>query len=132
MGIKVKRILIWLLIVLGVGIVLFVVARDEVPTIPKSSAFKAVFLSNGQVYFGKLAELPSGFFSLTEVYYLRAGTLQQAGEEGSTQIDLVKLGAEIHAPKDEMFINRDQVIFFEDIQENGEVMRLIRAHQATP
>lgn len=95
------------------------------------SAYQAVFLDNGQVYFGKLKSLNRDFVSLTDIYYLRAGTVQQ-GEAGqpASAIDLIKLGAELHAPRDEMIIGKEHIIFYEDIGKQSEVMKLIEQHKS--
>jgi|SRR3989338_2726973 len=108
--------------------VFFLKGQDLVIRDPQS--FQAVFLDNSQVYFGKLRRLNGNFWSLTDIYYLRAGTaVQTAGTEGTAQIELIKLGAELHAPRDEMIINKEHVVFYEQLGENGEVMKLVRAHK---
>lgn len=59
--------------------------------------YQAVFLSNNQVYFGKLTKLNSEFFSLTNPHYL---------QEGDTKEDhkIVRLGDEFHKPENVMYI----------------------------
>src|ERR1700743_2242299 len=37
----------------------------------KTSEYQAVFLTNGQVYFGKLANLNNKYVTITDVYYLQ-------------------------------------------------------------
>lgn len=124
------RIVFWVLILAGVALVGLILLRGQQLVIRSPEAYQAVFLDNNQVYFGKLKSVNRDFWSLTDIYYLRAGTVQQIGEGGETQVDLVKLGAELHAPKDEMIINKEHVIFYEDISENGEIMKLIRRHKS--
>lgn len=122
--------LFFVVIIIGAIIlaVFFLKSQDIVVRDPQS--FQAVFLDNGQVYFGKLRELNRNFWSLTDIYYLQAGTsVQTAGTPGTPQIDLIKLGAELHAPRDEMIINKEHLIFYEELGEDGEVMKLIRAHK---
>jgi len=45
---------------------------------------------------------------------------------------LVKLGQELHGPVDSMQINRDQILFYEDMKESGKVMEAIRSYQKNP
>lgn len=116
------------IIVLAVLFVLYLQRPSLV--IRDKNAYQAVFLDNGQVYFGKLRALNDEFASLTDIYYLRAGSaVQTAGQTGTPEIDLIKLGAELHGPKDEMIMAREHVIFYEELGEGGEVMKLIRAHK---
>ena len=114
--------------------VLLILIRGQALVIRSPGAYQAVFLDNGQVYFGKLESVNRDFLGLHDIYYLRAGTAVQQGAEvapaAGSQLDLIKLGAELHAPKDEMIINRDHVLFYEDLSENGEIMKLIRKHKA--
>ena len=106
----------------------------------KLSGYQAVFLSNGQVYFGKLSDVSATYATLKDIYYLQVtqpplqGSQQQGQQQQQqqAQLSLVKLGEELHGPVDEMKINRDQILFFEDIKEDGKVMTAIREYQKNP
>ncbi|MDQ3018289.1 MAG: hypothetical protein M3Q64_00225 [bacterium] len=105
----------------------------------KNSGYQAVFLSNGQVYFGKLSDTAGTYATMKDIYYLQVtqppiqGSQQdQAAAAANQQLSLVKLGNELHGPVDEMKINRDQILFFEDIKEDGRVMQAIREYQKNP
>jgi hypothetical protein len=91
------------------------------------SQYQAVFLSNGQVYFGKLYRERSQYPILREVYYLQVMQQLQPGTENPTaNINLVKLGAELHGPTDEMRINRDHILFIEDLKDDSQVVQGIK------
>src|SRR5690606_31641384 len=99
-----------------------------------TTTYQAVFLTNGQVYFGKASNEFGQSLTLRNVYYLQVQQpIQPAasgeGSEPKPEVKLVKLGSEIHGPQDEMRINRDQVVFVEDLKEDGKVMQSIRAHE---
>jgi hypothetical protein len=82
--------------------------KDTTPALTldtDSSIFQGVFLTNGQVYFGKLSLQDANTYKLTNVYYL--------AEDGTT---LTKLGNEPHKPKDAMYIERSQVSFWENLK----------------
>ena len=94
--------------------------------------YQAVFFTNGQVYFGKLSQLNGDYMRLTNVYYLQ--NKEQATDETSPQaataqdasdVELIKLGNEIHGPEDEMVISKDQVLFFENLKSEGTVSETI-------
>lgn len=126
------KVIFWVVIILGTVLVLWIVIAGNKLLVRTSDGYQAVFLDNGQVYFGKLKAANRDFLSLTDIYYLRAGSLQPSadGAPQAAGVDLVKLGAELHAPRDEMIINREHVLFYEDITESGQVMQLIRKHKA--
>lgn len=87
---------------------------------------QAVFLNGGQVYFGKIKDLNEQYLRMTDIFYLRVNQVVQPDQEGAQQaqgndISLVKLGCELHRPANEMLINREQIIFWENLkQEDGE------------
>lgn len=117
------RIVFWILVLIGVIVVIIGVWRGDDLVVRTKDNYQAVFLDNNQVYFGKLENIGRGLWSLTDVYYLRSGEAQQG-------TDLIKRGAELHAPKDEMIINKEHVLFYEEIGETNEIMNLIRQHKA--
>jgi hypothetical protein len=90
-----------------------------------SAKYQAVFLSNGQVYFGNINTLNSKYIRMNNVYYLTQGS-----GTNSSNYSLVKLGCQqIHDPTDQMIINRDQVTFWENLQSDGKVVSSITQFQ---
>ncbi len=102
------------------------------------SGYQAVFLTNGQVYFGKLSDVSATYATLNDIYYLQVtqpplqGSQPEGAQQQQPQLSLVKLGQELHGPVDEMKINREQILFYEDIKEDGRVMQAIREYQKNP
>ena len=99
----------------------------------KSKQFQAVFLTNGQVYFGKFADINSGYVKLTDIYYLQVQQTVQPSSSSSNQqpqVSLAKLGGELHGPEDEMFVSRQQVLFWENLKPSGKVSQAIASYKA--
>lgn len=102
------------------------------PKFTKDS-YQAVFLSNGQVYFGKVSNLSKQHVTLTDTYYLiRGQAIQSQTPEGENQgqtetaFGLRKLGEnEVHGPVDEMVINRDHILFVEELKDEGALVQAI-------
>ena len=95
-----------------------------------SSKYQAVFFTNGQVYFGKLHTLNNNYMKLTDIFYLQAKdpstnadskNPQETSTQQSPDVQLVKLGNEVHGPVDEMIISKDQMLFFENLKKDGKV-----------
>ncbi len=99
----------------------------------EDDAYQAVFLNGGQVYFGKTTDLNNKFLRLVDIYYLRVNQQVQPTEEGQLpqgdDISLVKLGCELHGPQDEMLINREQVVFWENLKGDGDVTEAIATYR---
>lgn len=90
--------------------------------------FQAVFLNGGQVYFGKIDDLNTKYLSLNNIYYLRVNQQVQPNQTNTNtanDISLVKLGCELHGPQDSMVINREQVIFWENLKDDGQVAKAV-------
>jgi hypothetical protein len=93
-----------------------------------STEYQAVFLNNGQVYFGKIKTLNDHYVNLTNIFYLSTQSAQPAVSGKSTsgsKFSLVKLGCELHGPEDQMLINKGQVTFWENLRNNGQVVQAI-------
>ena len=89
---------------------------------------QAVFLTNNQVYFGYVTKPESKTVTLKDVYYLQVNQNLQEGKDqkaADQQLSLVKLGNELHGPVDEMHINRDAVLFIEDMKGDSKVNQAI-------
>ncbi len=89
---------------------------------------QAVFLNNGQVYFGNIRSLNDKYVRVGNIYYLRVNQQVQPNQSTSNaaqDISLVKLGCELHGPDDQMLINRDQVTFWENLKTDGQVAKAV-------
>ncbi len=108
----------------------------------------AVFLTNGQVYFGKLENLESQYPLLRDIYYLQIQQVQapqqvdsnQQNEDGqsrvvpapkplSPRLTLIKFGTELHKPKDYMRINRDNILLWQELSSDSEVVKAIAKYK---
>jgi len=92
------------------------------------SGYHAVFLSNDQVYFGKLEVIgQKRFVKLKKIFYLKSDALEV--NDGVANLDLVKLGQEIHGPEDVMNINTDHIVFWEKLKDNSPVVQAILRYE---
>lgn len=95
----------------------------------KKNQYQAVFLTNGQVYFCKLSSVTSTYVTCKDIYYLQVQQSVQPAEQtdaNKPQVQLAKLGSELHGPEDEMQISRDQVLFWENLKDNSKVVDAIK------
>lgn len=103
-------------------------------TAVNSKEYQAVFLTNGQVYFGHLSHVDSGYVKLKDIYYLQVQQQVQPSSQTSTsnqqpQISLAKLGNELHGPEDSMYVAKSQVLFWENLKKDGKVTQAIQSYQ---
>ena len=94
-----------------------------------SSAYKAVFLESGQVYFGKVVRHGGSYLTLREVFYLTDPTVLESSD-ATTDISLVKLGREVHAPTDTINISRDHIVMLQTLSADSKVLKAILQYSA--
>lgn len=122
-----------MLVVGTIGVIAFSDARgSDQNKFVNASQYQAVFLTNGQVYFGDITRINSDYIKLQNIYYLTQNTTTDSKGNATTSgnYTLVKLGCQqIHDPVDEMIIERSQVSFWENLNSSGKVVGKIKEFQ---
>lgn len=114
--------------VLVIAAAVFTGATVDPAALPFSGTEKlsAVFLLDGEAYFGHLDDAPwSDSVTLTDVYYLedaRKTTTDLA-------VGLLKRGGELHQPADGMHIRRDKVLGIERVSLDSPLARAIEVQR---
>jgi hypothetical protein len=117
-------------VIAALALLLYLGGPKEEDLVDKTKK-QAVFLTNGQVYFGEIKSVNSKFLDLRGIYYLNVNQQVQPNQEDSknaqaqNNITLVKLGCELHGPLDQMVINREQVTFWENLRDDGQVAKAV-------
>ena len=108
----------------------------------KASEYSAVFISNNQVYFGKISDLNAEFATLKEVYYLKVQNSLVPPQEGDVKVEnkdqsqqkneltLIKMGNELHGPTDEIKINNKNILYVEALKIDSKVVKAINDYKA--
>jgi hypothetical protein len=91
-----------------------------------TTEYQAVFLDNGQVFFGKLENVGSKYPLLKDVYYIQSGQDPTTKQVNSV---LTKRGSELHGP-DIMYINANHVLMIESVTPSSKVGQLIQEAKA--
>jgi len=137
-----SKTLVFTLIAAGLAVLLAISVSAwsslRTKSLVKPDQFQAIFLDNGQVYFGKLSSVNSDYIRLVDIYYLQVEQQIQpdqddpdsTGDDPAPQISLAKLGNELHGPEDEMFILRDKIVFWENLKGDGQVVQAISNFKA--
>lgn len=127
----VQGLLMLCVLIVVVGLLVFLALNDNTYKSESSyidgSKLQAVFLNTGQVYFGNIKSLNNNYLVLTNIFYLQTSSASGSSSSSSanTSVSLVKLGCEIHAPLDQMVINRTSVTFWENLSASGQVAKAV-------
>jgi heme/copper-type cytochrome/quinol oxidase subunit 2 len=99
-----------------------------------TSKYQAVFMSNGQIYFGKLSAFNDESLKITKVYYPQAQATGTTDEEtdnnDQSNIQLFRVTDGVHGPEDQMIIMKDQVLYYENLKSDSKVTQLIEQNEA--
>ena len=122
-----RRVLTWAVLPFILAVALG--SAVDVASLPfvGSERISAVFLLDGEAYFGHLDDMPwSGTLVLRDVYYMNDATKVTT----DLPVGLVKRGGELHQPSDVMYIRRDKVLAVERVTA-GSPIALAIASQRT-
>lgn len=111
--------------------------RNDIQT---QSKWQAVFLTNEQVYFGHLTQYGLNYWRLDNAHYIKMVKVpvvptisdpkikqedQQPQFENRTS--LVKIGDDIHQPENTLYIPKEQILFWQDLQNASSIAQTLRA-----
>jgi hypothetical protein len=94
-------------------------------TIPSlgRAQYQAVFLANGQTYFGRYYDRVGAYAKIEDVYYLQQVSGNDADQPPDTR--LVRRGSELHAPSHRMLIPKSAIQFVEDLTEASPIAKFM-------
>ncbi len=101
---------------------LFIQACGRGSTPKLQTEYQAVFLGNGQVFFGKVEFVGTEYILLKDVFYVRSQVSQETKQVSNT---LIKKGQEWHGAE-QMYINTRQIVSIEPVSPESQVAKLIK------
>jgi flagellar basal body-associated protein FliL len=121
-------IVVVLVIVIGALVALSMLRGER----PASDRYQAVFLDNGQVFFGKLKNTDGKYLRLEKAFYTKKQDLPAdatAEQKAATanNVSLIKVGDEVYGPESNINIRAEQVLFWQDLRSDSKVAKAIDA-----
>ncbi len=123
MKISAKKLFIVLIIVLIIVIVvtsILVLKLNQKNNIESPSEYAAVYLSTGDIYFGKINKFPH--LSLENVWYLQRGVDAQ----NQAQMSVVPLKNSFWGPVDKINLNSKQVVWWTYIKNGSQLLEAFK------
>lgn len=112
-----RKISTLLIIIVVVVAVILGLSWMRAPKVDRAG-YQGVVLRNGIAYFGHLRNISGEYAVLTDVYYLQT-------QQGINTLNLIKFGTEPQGPKDTMYVNRSEIVYFYNVDEKGELYNKI-------
>ncbi len=108
------------IVLLSACCLVFLAACSDTPSF--TGEYQAVFMDNGQVFFGKIDNAGGNYPRLKDVYYIG----RQASPDGKEVKNiLLKRGHEWHGPE-YMYVNRQHIVAMEPVAADSRVAQLIK------
>jgi hypothetical protein len=97
-------------------------------TIPALRApYQAVFLANGQTFFGRYYERIGAYVKIDDAYYIQQVPDPDPSKPPLTRI--VRRGSELHGPERSMLVPRTTVLFVEDLSDSSPIAEYLAQDQ---
>ena len=96
---------------------------DFTITPPWSARYQAVFLANGQTYFGHLRDRIGPYVKIEDAYYIQS--VPNADPDKPADSKFVRRGTELHKPEPWILIPRSALLFVEDLRPESPVAQFM-------
>ena len=124
-------------VILGLYLVYSKYISDSTTAVPTISfldeKFYGVFLDDGDIYFGKISDKESVFVTVDEAFYLKITQETQTDSNGGIvevpQLNLVKVGNEIHKPLGNIEIQRSHIVSIQELAPGSEVIKVMKSYK---
>lgn len=138
-------------IFIGVFVFMIIVALDQSykftsafrNDIQTKSKWQAVFLSNDQVYFGHLSQYGINYWRLDNAHYIKVTKVpvapsaaqdpkaktnsQDQQPQFENRTSLVKLSDDMHEPENTLYIPKENILFWQDLQNSSSIVQTLVA-----
>jgi hypothetical protein len=86
--------------------------------------YQAVFLTNGQTYFGRYYDRIGAYAKIEDVYYLQQ--TQGTDPNAAPDTKIVRRGRELHGPASRMLVPKSAVLFVEDLTDASPITQFMK------
>ncbi len=115
-----------LFFIVGIGI-LGGLAQFMYERLGPGDEYQAVLLTTGDVYFAKVSDGLGRYVTLRDVYYPK---VDETSGAQTPDVQLVRLGSELHKPQGDVRVNREHVIMIQPLQGDSPVISTIEGDPA--
>lgn len=85
--------------------------------------YQAVFLSNGQTYFGRYVDRLGTYVKIEDAYYIQQAPAGEPAKPAESR--LIRRGSELHQPYPYVLIPKTAILFVEDLQPDSAVAQFM-------
>lgn len=111
-------------VLLGIGWYAYQMFFSPSVRMLERAEYVAVFLDTNQVFFGHVDTMDDEHVVLSRVYYL------QQSPTSAEDFVLMKSGAELHGPRDEMVVSQNHILLIQPLRPDSQVISTIAEFEA--
>lgn len=101
--------------------------NNVVNKVPDKNKFQAIFLTNGQTFFGKMTGLGSAYVTISDAYRIQQATASPTpGDTAAPQFSLVDTEKSLEGPEDTLQLASSQILFWENLKDDSKVVDAIK------
>jgi hypothetical protein len=105
---------------LSILLATFLLVRVWDFTLPSFGArYQAVFLANGQTYFGHYIDRLGPYVKIENAFYIQQAPTAEEGQTPESRI--IRRGSELHQPLPFVLIPKSAILFVEDLRQDSQV-----------
>lgn len=112
-----------LAVLIFVGVFAYVEWWDYVPPSFGGARYQAVFLSNGQTYFGHYVDRLGPYAKIENAFYIQQTPAANENEAATQKI--VRRGNEFHQPEPFVLLPKTAILFVEDLRADSSVAQFM-------
>jgi hypothetical protein len=121
---RAKRLGLRALLALALVFAVFAFVRWWDFTLPSFGArYQAVFLANGQTYFGHYLDRLGPYVKVENAFYIAQAPTVEEGQTPESRI--IRRGSELHQPLPFVLIPKSAILFVEDLRQDSQVAQFM-------
>ncbi|MEK7508078.1 MAG: hypothetical protein AAB602_03285 [Patescibacteria group bacterium] len=109
-----------ILVALGIWAGSWFIARWQPANSSGPSAYTAVYLTTGDIYFGKFSRFPRPH--MTDVWFLQRST----GQNNQQQFGVFPFGSAFWGPVSKVYFNESQILFWTALRNDSQVVKVLQ------
>lgn len=95
----------------------------------ETTQYQAVYLINGQMYFGKLQNTEGTYLYMRSPYMPQSTTSSEGQTTDANTSTLVRVKDQLWGPEDSIAIRSDQVAFWQNLRDDSKVSQAIKVKE---
>ncbi len=85
--------------------------------------YQAVFLANGQTYFGRYLDRLGPYVKVENAFYIQQAPTAEEGQTPESRI--IRRGSELHQPLPFVLVPKSAILFVEDLRQDSQVAQFM-------